>query len=245
MEALLLNYDNPTSSLSDKMIDSNPISCHRIKLIPILDTRSFLSLLQKHRRVLEKQISQDHNSTTSNSGQGGVAKRSNWDVIEYYNNSGVSGAPTATSVHDFPDTPLENGLERGLETTLDGANGAQTLSYKDGNTVSALNAGPDGHNKPFIDKDEIESVMVVHSRKSWWNLITACRRIFRSHRFRNVQAEVLYQRYFLRMNQNNMASLLSLLIIISISMIAANNIHYSSPSSSLPNSTSTNQVKIS
>ena len=34
--------------------------------------------------------------------------------------------------------------------------------------------------------------------------------------------EVLYQRYFLRMNQNNMTSLLSLLIAIAITMIVVN-----------------------
>ena len=34
--------------------------------------------------------------------------------------------------------------------------------------------------------------------------------------------EVLYQRYFLRMNQNNMTSLLSLLIAIAVTMIVVN-----------------------
>ena len=38
----------------------------------------------------------------------------------------------------------------------------------------------------------------------------------------NVHVEVLYQRYFLRMNQNNMTSLLSLLITIAITMIIVN-----------------------
>ena len=38
----------------------------------------------------------------------------------------------------------------------------------------------------------------------------------------NVHVEVLYQRYFLRMNQNNMTSLLSLLIAIAVTMIVVN-----------------------
>ena len=78
------------------------------------------------------------------------------------------------------------------------------------------------------EQDEVESIMLEHSNGSWWNMLTLCKRVFRSHRFRNVQAEVLYQRYFLRMNQNNMASLLALLIAISITMIAVNHITFPS-----------------
>ena len=37
-------------------------------------------------------------------------------------------------------------------------------------------------------------------------------RVFRSHLYKNVHVEVLYQRYFLRMNQSNLISLLALLI---------------------------------
>ena len=64
---------------------------------------------------------------------------------------------------------------------------------------------------------------------SCYNLIF----IFRSHRFRNVQVEVLYQRYFLRMNQNNMVSLLGLLICISIMLIVINHLFYSTTQNSI------------
>ena len=57
--------------------------------------------------------------------------------------------------------------------------------------------------------------------------------LFRSHRFRNVQVEVLYQRYFLRMNQNNMASLLGLLICISLVLIVVNYLPYTNLQPSL------------
>ena len=89
---------------------------------------------------------------------------------------------------------------------------------------------------PIVDSsdgehEEVESILLDHSNGSWWNMLILCKRVFRSHRFRNVQAEVLYQRYFLRMNQNNMASLLGLLIIISVTMIAINHISFPSSSS--------------
>ena len=57
--------------------------------------------------------------------------------------------------------------------------------------------------------------------------------LFRSHRFRNIQVEVLYQRYFLRMNQNNIASLLVLLICISIVLILVNHVMYTTSESFL------------
>ena len=60
-------------------------------------------------------------------------------------------------------------------------------------------------------KAEQESILVDHSR-DWWNICHLLGRVFRSHRFKNVHVEVLYQRYFLRMNQSNLTSLLALLI---------------------------------
>ena len=44
----------------------------------------------------------------------------------------------------------------------------------------------------------------------------------KSKLFQNVHVEVLYQRYFLRMNQNNMTSLLILLVLIAVTMIVVN-----------------------
>ena len=92
-----------------------------------------------------------------------------------------------------------------------------------GHSTSAL-----GHVADSSDgeQDEIESILLDRSNGSWWNMLSLCKRVFRSHRFRNVQAEVLYQRYFLRMNQNNMASLLGLLIAISVTMIVVNHLSF-------------------
>ena len=83
------------------------------------------------------------------------------------------------------------------------------------------------------EQEEVESILLDHSNGSWWNMLMLCKRVFRSHRFRNVQAEVLYQRYFLRMNQNNMVSLLGLLICISIMLIVINHLFYSTTQNSI------------
>ncbi|EFX90212.1 adenylyl cyclase, partial [Daphnia pulex] len=59
-------------------------------------------------------------------------------------------------------------------------------------------------------------------RRCWWNLYQLLKRVFRSHRFKDVHVEVLYQRYFLRMNQTNLTSLLALLIATALVFTALN-----------------------
>ena len=77
-----------------------------------------VKLCFQKRRCMEKQISQDRgsgggaSSTATGGGGGGASghpvgqRRSNWEVIEHYtgvaNTGQFSGAPTATSIHDFP-----------------------------------------------------------------------------------------------------------------------------------------------
>ena len=112
-----------------------------------------------------------------------------------------------------------------------------------GNGHSSTAIGPIGDSSDG-EQDEVESILIDHSNGSWWNMLTLCKRVFRSHRFRNVQAEVLYQRYFLRMNQNNMASLLGLLIAISITMIAVNHMSFQAPFSNADPDTANNVVLV-
>ncbi|XP_047480135.1 adenylate cyclase type 5-like isoform X1 [Penaeus chinensis] len=66
-------------------------------------------------------------------------------------------------------------------------------------------------------KEEEESILLETAK--WWDMCALCRRIFRSHQFKNIHVEVLYQRYFLRMNQSNMTSLLGLLIVVMLAML--------------------------
>ncbi|XP_018027268.1 adenylate cyclase type 6 [Hyalella azteca] len=66
-------------------------------------------------------------------------------------------------------------------------------------------------------EDDEESL--VHERRGWWDVPTLCLRIFKSSQFKNIHVEVLYQRYFLRMNQSNLTVLLALLIIVISSII--------------------------
>jgi hypothetical protein len=77
--------------------------------------------------------------------------------------------------------------------------------------------GADGPGRP--EATEVESILLRPSRPSggaavWWYTRRLLHRLCTSHRFKNPQVEMLYQRYFLRMNQSNMTHLLGLLLAL-------------------------------
>ena len=80
---------------------------------------------------------------------------------------------------------------------------------------------------------EMRSLLAAVKPLKYVLIVVLSHLLFRSHRFRNIQVEVLYQRYFLRMNQNNIASLLVLLICISIVLILVNHVLYTTSESFL------------
>nr|CAD7194630.1 unnamed protein product [Timema douglasi] len=65
---------------------------------------------------------------------------------------------------------------------------------------------------------DVESILLMTSNTnagaSWSQLRRLLHRLCRSHRFKNLEVEMLYQRYFLRMNQSNMTHLLGLLLAL-------------------------------
>ena len=61
-------------------------------------------------------------------------------------------------------------------------------------------------------QEEVESILLERSK--WWDIPTLCLRVFRSHQFKNIHVEYLYQKYFMRMNQSNLTSLLGLLTFV-------------------------------
>jgi hypothetical protein len=70
------------------------------------------------------------------------------------------------------------------------------------------------------DATDAESILLMTSRPSggatttWWHVRRLLHHLCKSHRFKNPQVEMLYQRYFLRMNQSNMTHLLGLLLAL-------------------------------
>ncbi|XP_042205241.1 adenylate cyclase type 6-like [Homarus americanus] len=82
--------------------------------------------------------------------------------------------------------------------------------YKKSGLVGASSSRSPTEEEP--PQEEIESILEDGGR--WWDLCSLCRRVCQSHQFRNIHVEVLYQRYFLRMNQSNMVSLLGLMMVV-------------------------------
>ncbi|CAG0884208.1 unnamed protein product [Darwinula stevensoni] len=62
-----------------------------------------------------------------------------------------------------------------------------------------------------VKEVEVESILIPI--KKWWHVQSLMKRVFKSHRFRNLEVEALYQKYFLRMNQRSLAALVGLLLI--------------------------------
>ncbi|KAJ8985481.1 hypothetical protein NQ317_015020 [Molorchus minor] len=112
---------------------------------------------------------------------------------------------------------------------------------------SAPNSSPDteGH--------EVEDELLVSSnmpKKQTNGVFTKLRRLVEklcsTHQFRNEQVEMLYQRYFLKMNQSNMTNLISLLLLLCIGFLILAGTDFVMPREVLeefsPNQTDSNRL---
>ncbi|XP_063224763.1 adenylate cyclase type 6 [Bacillus rossius redtenbacheri] len=137
-------------------------------------------------------------------------RKSNWEVIEHFNTPPSRGRPAHSS------SLLAVGVSRGAsikeedeedDADGDGAGGALVA----GGCVEPGAAGEPG-------AGDVESILLMTSRPggvaTWSHLRRLLHRLCRSHRFKNLEVEMLYQRYFLRMNQSNMTHLLGLLLAL-------------------------------
>lgn len=67
------------------------------------------------------------------------------------------------------------------------------------------------------EEEDVESILLDGPRP--WNFKRLLGRMFLSHQFKNIHVEVLYQRYFLRMNQASLTSLLALLMVVVLVLV--------------------------
>lgn len=82
--------------------------------------------------------------------------------------------------------------------------------------VSGFHSPPKSAVSDQRSKSENESVHFSSSnrRNVCWNIGAFCGHVFGRRRFQNVHIEYMYQRYFLRLNQNNLILLLSLMLVL-------------------------------
>lgn len=77
------------------------------------------------------------------------------------------------------------------------------------------------------------------SSSLWYRLNKVITRLCSTHQFKNLQVEMLYQRYFLRMNQNNTTHIVSLLLALVLLLASIHIIFALIVASSVSPSTST------
>ncbi|XP_069690634.1 adenylate cyclase type 6 isoform X2 [Periplaneta americana] len=136
-----------------------------------------------------------------------VPRKSNWEVIEHFSSSSTSLARGGKPAHSA--SLIAVGVSRGTSIKEEEEEDA---------SCEAGDGGQEGGGA--ADSTDVESILLMSSRPSggaaatWWHIRRLLHRLCRSHRFKNLQVEMLYQRYFLRMNQSNMTHLLGLLLAL-------------------------------
>ncbi|KAL0851842.1 hypothetical protein ABMA28_000142 [Loxostege sticticalis] len=134
-------------------------------------------------------------------------KKSNWEVIEHFSSSRSKKSPTAVEAGEggptsSPILPL------------------CPAGKPDADVLPLLNdEGAEGGGGPGGTDDEEEDEEDTCWTRCTERLPPPLRALCESHRFLNLNVEMLYQRYFLRMNQTNMTHLLGLLLGVSVIML--------------------------
>ncbi|XP_030022083.1 adenylate cyclase type 6 isoform X3 [Manduca sexta] len=136
-------------------------------------------------------------------------KKSNWEVIEHFSSNRSKKSPSSTDaeggvVNSSPALPLCPAGKPDVD--------AEPLLNDEAGAEGGLGAGGGG-------SDEEGDGRV----SCWRRCLNACppkvRALCDSNRFDNLHVEMLYQRYFLRMNQTNMTHLLGLLLAVAVALM--------------------------
>ncbi|XP_045510331.1 adenylate cyclase type 6 [Colias croceus] len=134
-------------------------------------------------------------------------KKSNWEVIEHFSSNRSKKSPTSVEA------------ERGAQSSSPAL--PLCPSGKPDVDIQPLlgeDTGGDPGGGPSAEDDEDDEKNCCES------CIKLCpgpvQELCLSHRFDNLNVEMLYQRYFLRMNQTNMTTLLGLLLGVGVGLVA-------------------------
>ncbi|XP_065217614.1 adenylate cyclase type 5 isoform X2 [Planococcus citri] len=123
-------------------------------------------------------------------------RKSNWEVIEHFKSDRTMSVNTSPSLLGS------------------GAVSIQEIAEEDG-TGCVENGAQPTQETVLISKDNKKTETITlekYKNRGWGRRLQ--KRLCSSHRFKNLQVEMLYQRYFLRTNQNHMTHLLWLLLIL-------------------------------
>ncbi|KAL5291164.1 ADCY5 family protein [Megaselia abdita] len=136
-------------------------------------------------------------------------KKSNWEVIEHFNPSKGAGRGSISS------SLIAAGITRmNIDESIDSGQSVSTCNSPMLYQKDVNQSGPD----LMTTTDGNVDINLNGSNNSpisfWFRVNKFILRLCSAHQFKNLQVEMLYQRYFLRMNQSNINHLLSLLLVM-------------------------------
>ncbi|XP_053957170.1 uncharacterized protein LOC128862519 [Anastrepha ludens] len=153
-------------------------------------------------------------------------KKSNWEVIEHFNTGSAKGGKAVVS-----SSLIAAGITRcNIDESVDSTNSSSTcpspmvyqrdeahLLQQNSDSMDGRNteAGSNA-NAPVGGTGGLSPTISF-----WFRLNRVILRLCTTHQFKNLQVEMLYQRYFLRMNQSNTTHILALLLALIVALSSA------------------------
>ncbi|XP_055695668.1 adenylate cyclase type 6 isoform X2 [Lutzomyia longipalpis] len=138
-------------------------------------------------------------------------KKSNWEVIEHFNTGPKGRGSVSSSLIAIGVTKCN--LDDSLGSNFSGSTCNSPMANREVN--QRLLPADESREQEALFRNENGS-----KTSFWYRLNKLIIQMCSSHQFKNLQVEMLYQRYFLRMNQSNtthiVALLLALVLILSI-----------------------------
>ncbi|XP_034481214.1 adenylate cyclase type 6 [Drosophila innubila] len=151
--------------------------------------------------------------------QPSTPKKSNWEVIEHFNTNAKGGKAMVSS------SLIAAGITRcNIDESMDSTNSSSTchspMIYQRDETqlLQQSDAGDGRSNLEANNPSTSGTTAASPSISFWYRLNRIILRLCSTHQFKNLQVEMLYQRYFLRMNQSNTTHILALLLTLILAL---------------------------
>ncbi|XP_023178612.2 adenylate cyclase type 6 isoform X2 [Drosophila hydei] len=152
--------------------------------------------------------------------QPSTPKKSNWEVIEHFNTSAKGGKAMVSS------SLIAAGITRcNIDESIDSTNSSSTchspMIYQrdEAQLLQQQSDAADGRSNVEANNPSTTGIQAGSPSISfWYRLNRIILRLCSTHQFKNLQVEMLYQRYFLRMNQSNTTHILGLLLTLILAL---------------------------
>ncbi|KNC26256.1 hypothetical protein FF38_01147, partial [Lucilia cuprina] len=159
-------------------------------------------------------------ASQSCSQQPSTPKKSNWEVIEHFNTNAKGGKAVVSS------SLIAAGITRcNIDESVDSTNSSSTCQSPMTNQRDEAHLLQQNYDSSDTGRN-VEANTNVNANLSptisfWFRLNRIILRLCSTHQFKNLQVEMLYQRYFLRMNQSNTTHILVLLLALILALSSA------------------------